>query len=126
MSCARQSEAVNMIHLSVREIPASLIILVPSFGRQPALTNIDWPPWKAMVSSPSMHVVRPGMQDAAPGAQHTRVEVLVPPQSQAWMAKQPGVTDLQAAMTAVLQAAMTALNPQQSQLFQVPGLPPAL
>ncbi|KAK9856425.1 hypothetical protein WJX84_012362 [Apatococcus fuscideae] len=63
----------------------------------------------------------PTSQDAAPGAQHTRVEVLVPPQSQAWMAKQPGVTDLQAAMTAVLQAAMTALNPQQSQLFQVPG-----
>ncbi|KAK9821875.1 hypothetical protein WJX74_008265 [Apatococcus lobatus] len=57
-------------------------------------------------------------QGAAGSEQHTRIDVLVPPQSQAWMAKQPGVVDIQAAMNSVLQAAASALGPPYAQALQ--------
>lgn len=50
--------------------------------------------------------------------QQTRVDVLVPPQSQAWMAQQPGVVDLQTAMNSMLQAAASALGPPYTQALQ--------
>lgn len=57
-------------------------------------------------------------QDAAAPGQQTRVDVLVPPQSQAWMAQQPGVVDLQTAMNSMLQAAASALGPPYTQALQ--------
>ncbi len=59
------------------------------------------------------------VQEVVPGTRHTKIDVMVPPRSQAWIAKQPGVVDLEAAMNSVLQAAASAVNPQSLTLLQI-------